>query len=60
MEEELEVRARDAFERLWIYRQVYAYRSPYDSDPVLSVDAAVAYGELLLRLSRSYWSRQLA
>jgi hypothetical protein len=62
MEERVDVRRREAFERLWVYRQVYAYRSPYDSEPVLSIEAAVAYGELLLRLNRSkrHWARQVA
>lgn len=63
MEEDVEPRDRDQFERLWMLRQVYAYRSRYDSDPVLSVEAALAYGELLLRLSRSqryFWTNQVA
>jgi hypothetical protein len=62
MEEELEFQDRDQFERLWVLRQAYAYRSRYDSEPVLSLEAAVAYGELLLRLSRSqrfFWTNQV-
>lgn len=53
---------RELFEKLWVYRQVYRYRSGYDSESVLSLDATVAYGELLLRLNRShrFWSRQVA
>jgi hypothetical protein len=35
----------DFLERLVIYRRAYALRSPYDSEPVLSVKAAIAYAE---------------
>lgn len=39
-------------ERLVVYRRVYHLRSDYDSKPVLTVAAAVAYGEQLMHTSR--------
>ena len=40
---------RELFEQLWLYRQIYHLRGGYDSDPVLSVAAAIALGERLMR-----------
>lgn len=43
-------RERNALlERLVAYRRVYHLRSDYDSKPVITVAAAVAYGERLAR-----------
>jgi hypothetical protein len=39
-------------ERLVAYRRVYHLRSDYDSKPVLTVAAAVAYGEQLTQAGR--------
>jgi hypothetical protein len=38
------------YEVAQVYRAVYALRTAYDRQPVLTVSAAVAYGELLLRM----------
>ena len=43
---------RELFEVAHAYRAVYALRSVYDRRPVLTVSAAIAYGELTLRLER--------
>ena len=43
----------DLLERLIVYRRAYALRSRYDSAAVLSVDAAVAYGERTKRAARA-------
>ena len=39
---------RELFELAQVYRAVYALRSAYDRQPVLTVSAAVAYGEELM------------
>ena len=44
--------ARELFEVAQVYRAVYALRTAYDCQPVLTVSAAIAYGELLLRRDR--------
>jgi len=43
----------DLLERLMAYRRAYALRSRYDSAPVLTVDAAIAYGEQTKRAARA-------
>ena len=43
---------RELFEVAHAYRAVYALRSAYDRKPVLTVSAAIAYGELSLRTDR--------
>jgi len=43
---------REPFEVAHAYRAVYALRSAYDREPVLTVSAAIAYGELSLRMDR--------
>jgi hypothetical protein len=43
----------DFLERLVIYRRAYALRSRYDSEPVLSVKAAIAYAERTKRAARA-------
>ena len=43
---------RELFEVAHAYRAVYALRSAYDREPVLTVSAAIAYGELSLRMDR--------
>ena len=43
----------DFLERLVIYRRAYALRSQYDSEPLLSVKAAIAYGERTMRSARA-------
>ena len=43
----------DFLERLVIYRRAYALRSQYDSEPVLSVKAAIAYAERAKRAVRA-------
>lgn len=43
----------DSFERLVIYRRAYALRSAYDSEPTLTVKAAIAYGERSKRSART-------
>ena len=43
----------DFLDRLVIYRRAYALRSRYDSEPVLSVKAAVAYGERTMHKARA-------
>jgi hypothetical protein len=43
----------DFLERLVIYRRAYALRSEYDSEPVLSVKAAIAYAQRTMRAART-------
>jgi hypothetical protein len=43
----------DFLEQLVIYRRAYAFRSRYDSEPVLSVKAAIAYAERTKRAARA-------
>ena len=43
---------RQLFEMAHAYRAVYALRSAYDRTPVLTVSAAIAYGERLRRIDR--------
>lgn len=43
----------DMLEQLVAYRHVYHLRSDFDAKPVLSVAAAVSYGELLMRATHS-------
>ena len=43
---------RELFEVARAYRAVYALRTAYDRQPVLTVSAAIAYGELMLRADR--------
>jgi len=43
----------DFLERLVIYRRAYALRSRYDSEPVLSVKAAIAYAKRTMRAARA-------
>ena len=43
---------RDLFEVARTYRAVYALRTAYDRQPVLTVSAAIAYGERMLRADR--------
>jgi len=43
----------DLLERLVIYRRAYALRSSYDSEPCLTIDAAIAYGERAKRSARA-------
>jgi hypothetical protein len=43
---------RQLFEMAHVYRAVYALRSAYDRQPVLTVTAAIAYGERILRMDR--------
>src|ERR687892_339431 len=43
---------RELFEVARAYRAVYDLRSAYDRQPVLTVSAAIAYGELMLRADR--------
>lgn len=40
------------FERLLVLRDCYPLRSDYDRRPVLSVEAAIDYGEWRMRLAR--------
>jgi hypothetical protein len=42
----------ELLERLCMYRRLYARRSAYDAESVLSVDGAIAYGEALLLYAR--------
>jgi hypothetical protein len=51
----------ELLERLCMYRRLYGLRSAYDAEPVLSVDAAVAYAEALLLYSRKHqpWKPRL-
>jgi hypothetical protein len=42
----------DLLERLVVYRRVYHLRSDYDARPLLSVRAAMAHGERILRAAR--------
>ena len=48
----------DIFERLWLLRACYLYRSDYDARSVLSVDEAIEFGEELLRAAHRHerWS----
>jgi hypothetical protein len=43
---------RELFEVVRAYRAVYDLRSAFDRQPVLTVSAAIAYGELMLRADR--------
>ena len=43
----------DFLEQLMIYRRAYALRGPYDSEPVLSVKAAIAYAKRTMRAART-------
>jgi hypothetical protein len=43
---------RELFEVAQVYRSVYALRAAYDRQPVMTVPAAIDYGELLLRRDR--------
>ncbi len=43
---------RELFEVAHAYRAVYALRTDYDRQSVLTVSAAIAYGELTLRMDR--------
>ena len=43
---------RQLFEMAHAYRAVYALRSAYDRMPVLTVSAAIAYGERLRGMGR--------
>jgi hypothetical protein len=45
---------RELFNLAQVYRAVYALRADYDRQPVLTVPAAIAYGEFLLRSGRLY------
>ena len=45
-------RPSELLERLVLLRAWYRLRSAYDRDPVLCVEAAIAYGESLLRHTR--------
>jgi hypothetical protein len=42
----------ELLERLVAYRRVYHLRSEYDVTPLLTVSAAIAHGEQLLRAGR--------
>jgi len=42
----------DFLERLVIFRRAYALRSQFDSEPVLSIKAAIAFGERIMRAAR--------
>ena len=42
----------DLLERLVVLRRVYHLRSDYDTRPLLSVRAAIAHGERLMRAGR--------
>ena len=42
---------RDLFERLCLLRALYARRGPRDTSAVISVSAAIRYGEALLARS---------
>ncbi len=42
----------DLLERLVSYRRAYAVRGSYDSEPVLTVEEAIAFGERLMRSAR--------
>ena len=43
---------KQLFEMAHAYRAVYALRSAYDRQPVLTVSAAIAHGERILRMDR--------
>ena len=43
---------RELFEVARAYRAVYDLRTAFDRQPVLTVSAAIAYGELMLRADR--------
>jgi hypothetical protein len=45
-------RPGELLERLVLLRDCYQLRSAYDRDPVLRVEAAITYGESLLRDAR--------
>ncbi|MGH2456485.1 MAG: hypothetical protein ACRDHD_09555 [Candidatus Limnocylindria bacterium] len=42
----------ELFERLWLLRACYPYRSDYDTRSTLTVGEVVLYGEQLMRLAR--------
>ena len=42
-------RERRLFEELWLYRQMYAQRGPYDRQPVLGLAEAIRYADDLFR-----------
>jgi hypothetical protein len=42
----------DLLEALCFMRNLYARRGAADSETVLTVDAAIAYGEMLMRVGR--------
>ena len=44
---------RELLERLCVYRRLYQMKSGYDSEPSMTVLAAVAYGEALMRFART-------
>ena len=43
----------DLLERLEIYRRAYALRGRYDTEPVLTVEATIAYAERTKRAARA-------
>ena len=43
----------DFLERLVIFRRAYGLRSRFDSEPVLSIKAAIAFGERIMRTARA-------
>lgn len=53
---------RELLERLCVYRRLYQMKSGYDSEPGMTVLAAVAYGEALMHFARTRgsWLRQTA
>jgi len=53
---------RELLERLCAYRRLYQIKSHYDSEPGMTVLAAVAYGEALMQFARTrgIWLRQTA
>lgn len=44
---------RELLERLCVYRRLYQMKSGYDSERSMTVLAAVAYGEALMRFART-------
>jgi hypothetical protein len=52
----------ELLERLCAYRRLYQMKSDYDSEPGMSVSAAMAYEEALMRYARTQgaWLRQTA
>jgi hypothetical protein len=53
---------RELLERLCAYRRLYQMKGRYDSEPGMSVPAALLYGEALMRYARTRgaWLRQTA